>query len=70
MCKRKKGQAKLLGDCTLELTPLMASLTDVHGMGVRQYLAFTRRGKNGDDVTVGRFNVVLKIVGDYVTKYG
>ena len=30
-----RGQARLLGECVLELGPLMAALTDVHGVGVR-----------------------------------
>ena len=37
-------------------------------MGIRQNLSFFRKTKNNEDVVVGHFNVVLKIVGDYMTK--
>lgn len=47
----------------------MSSLTDMHGVGVRQALAFGRK-KGNDVATVGRFFVMLKLVGDYMTKYG
>ena len=30
-----KGQARLLGDCVLELGPLMPSINDIYGVGVR-----------------------------------
>ena len=56
-----KGQAKLLGECVLELGPLTAPLTDISGLGVRQNLKFVR--KSGDkEVTVGRFVVQIKLV--------
>lgn len=64
----QKGQARLLGECILELGPLMASLNDVYGVGVRQHLALARK-RDDKDVTVGRFTCILKIVGDYMTKY-
>ncbi len=38
-----KGQARLLGDCVLELGPIMPSLNDIYGVGVRQQMAFVRR---------------------------
>ncbi len=31
----QKGQAKLLGECVLELGPLMAAINDIYGIGVR-----------------------------------
>jgi hypothetical protein len=43
-------------------------LTDVHGLGARKLLAFGRK-KDGAEVTVGRFTVKLKIVGDYMSKF-
>lgn len=46
----------------------MPQLTDVHGLGVRKLLAFSRK-KDGNEVTVGRFSVKLKIVGDYMSKF-
>jgi len=63
-----KGQARLLGDCVLEMGPLMPSINDIYGIGVRQQLAFARR-RDDKEVAVGRFTCSLKIVGDYMTKY-
>lgn len=59
----KKGQARLLGECVLELGPLTHLLTDISGTGSRQLLKFTRT-QNGKQVTVGRFMVQLKLVGE------
>lgn len=64
----QKGQARLLGDCLLELGPLIPSLTDIHGIGVRRALEFCRT-RDGSEVTVGRFTVLLKLVGEYMTQY-
>jgi len=47
---------------------LIGQLTDVFGVGIRQNLSFFRKTKNNEDVVVGHFSVVLKIVGDYMTK--
>ena len=59
----KQGQARLLGECDVDLGPLTPSLTDISGTGVRQMLKFTRN--QGDkQVTVGRFVVLLKLVGE------
>ena len=55
-----KGQARLLGECMLDVGPLGAALNDIHGAGVRQHLKFTRT-QEGSSVTVGRFLVSLKI---------
>lgn len=63
-----KGQARLLGDCVLEMGPLMPSINDIYGIGVRQQLAFARR-RDDKEVVVGRFTCSLKLVGDYMTKY-
>lgn len=63
-----KGKANLLGDCTLEIGPILPQLTDVHGLGIRKLLAFGRK-KDGVEQTVGRFSITLKIVGDYMSKY-
>ena len=65
---KNKGQARLLGDWVLELGPLIPSLTDIHGIGVRRALEFSRT-KDGSEVTVGRFTVLLKLVGEYMTQY-
>lgn len=56
-----KGQARLLGDCVLEMGPLMPSLNDIYGVGVRQSLAFLRR-RDDKEVVVGRFTCILKLV--------
>jgi len=56
-----KGQARLLGDCVMEMGPLMPSLNDIYGVGVRQSLAFLRR-RDDKEVVVGRFTCILKLV--------
>ena len=48
--------------------PLMGALQDIYGVGVRQNLAFGRR-RDSKEVTVGRFTCILKLVGDYMSKY-
>ena len=58
---KEKGQARLLGDCTLELGPLAPVLTDIRGAGTRQHLKFTRNHE-GQVVTVGRFLVTLRLI--------
>lgn len=63
-----KGQARLMGDCVLEMGPLIPQLTDIHGIGVRRALEFSR-SKDGAEVTVGRFTILLKLVGEYMTQY-
>ena len=60
-----KGQARLLGDCVLEMGPIMPSLNDIYGVGVRQSLAFLRR-RDDKEVVVGRFTCVLKLVVRYL----
>ena len=56
-----KGSARLLGECVLELGPLMSALNDIYGVGVRQHLSIGRR--SGDkEVVVGRFTCILKLV--------
>ena len=57
----KKGQARLLGECIIELGPLMGQLNDIYGVGVRQTLAFGRK-RDDKEITVGRFNCILKLV--------
>ena len=47
----------------MELGPLTHLLTDISGTGSRQLLKFTRT-QNGKQVTVGRFMVQLKLVGE------
>lgn len=64
----KKGQARLLGESVLELGALIGQLTDVVGVGVRQNLSFFRNKGGAQEVVVGRFIIILKIVGDYMTK--
>ncbi len=57
-----------MGECILELGAHIGQLTDVFGVGIRQNLSFFRKTRGNDEVVVGHFNVVLKIVGDYMTK--
>jgi hypothetical protein len=59
-----KGQARLLGDCVLELGPLMPQINDIYGVGVRQQMAFARR-RDDKEVVVGRFTCTIKIVVSY-----
>lgn len=47
----------------MELGPLTPFLTDISGTGTRQILKFTRT-QNDKQVTVGRFTVLLKLVGE------
>jgi len=67
-----EGSARLLGETTLDLTPIVGQLTDVLGVGIRQNLAFFRL-KSGaaaggnKEVVVGKFSVLLKIVADYLS---
>jgi hypothetical protein len=56
-----RGQARLLGDCVLELGTLMPAITDIYGVGVRQQLALCRR-RDDKEVTVGRFTCTIKLV--------
>lgn len=56
-----KGQARLLGECVLELGPLMSALNDIYGVGVRQYLSLGRK-RDDKEVTVGRFTCIIKLV--------
>lgn len=58
---KEKGQARLLGDCVLELGPLAPVLTDIRGAGTRQHLKFIREHE-GQPVTVGRFLVTLRVI--------
>lgn len=58
---KEKGQARLLGDCVLELAPLAPVLTDVKGAGTRQHLKFIREHE-GQVVTIGRFLVTLRMI--------
>lgn len=57
----KKGQARLLGECILDLSPMAYSLGNPHGQGVHGKLKFVRT-QEGKEITVGRFSVFLKVV--------
>ena len=61
------GQARLLGEATLDLAHLVGQLTDVYGVGIRQNLAFFRQREGAAEVVVGKFSVLLKIVADYMS---
>jgi hypothetical protein len=55
------GQARLLGDCVLDLAPLMPTINDIYSVGVKQHLAFARK-RDDKEVIVGRFTCTLKLV--------
>jgi hypothetical protein len=56
------GEARLLGECVLNLIPLKSQIYDPVGQGVKQALKFTRKSEKGE-ITVGRFVVNIKYVG-------
>lgn len=58
---KERGQARLLGQCVLELGPLAPVLSDIRGAGTKQNLKFVR-DHEGQVVTVGRFLVSLKLI--------
>ena len=59
----RKGNARLLGECILDIGPLIPALSDISGVGVRQSLKFLRV-KDGKELTVGRFIISLRLVSD------
>lgn len=59
----RKGNARLLGECILDIGPLIPALSDISGVGVRQSLKFLRI-KDGKELTVGRFIISLRLVSD------
>lgn len=59
----KKGSARILGECVLDVGPLIPALSDISGVGVRQSLKFLRV-KDGKELTVGRFIISLRLVSD------
>jgi len=58
---KERGQARLLGECALDLSPLVPALTDVRGGGSKQHLRFLRTLDN-QSTTVGRFLVSLRVI--------
>ena len=56
------GEARLLGECVLNLIPLKPQLYDPMGQGIKQTLKLTRKSDKGE-VTVGRFTVNIKYIG-------
>jgi hypothetical protein len=57
------GEARLLGECSLNLVPLRSQLYDPNGQGVKQSMKFVRRTGNMEG-TVGRFVVNVKYIGE------
>ena len=60
------GTARLLGESVIHLGAMMSQLTDIQGVGVRQSLTFFRNQRNQGQIVVGKFNVIIKIVNDYM----
>lgn len=49
---------------------MMPQLIDVYGVGVRRKIEFSRKKDgSGEDATVARGSVGIKLVGDYISKY-
>jgi hypothetical protein len=57
------GEARLLGECSLNLIPHRFQLYDKNGQGIKQSMKFIRRMGNVEG-TVGRFVVNVKYIGD------
>lgn len=56
-----KGQAKLLGEAILDLSPITKDLNSIHDVPVNQRLEFMRRqGEN--NAIVGKLNITLKLI--------
>ena len=60
---KERGQARLLGECAIDLSPLVPALTDIRGGGTKQHLRFVRT-LEGQTTTVGRFLVTLKVIAN------
>lgn len=58
---KERGQARLLGECVLDLSPLVPALTDIRDGGTKQHLRFVRSLDN-QTTTVGRFLVTLRVI--------
>lgn len=59
--KKMKGQARLLGECELNLDPYKTQLTEISNDGVKATLKFVRT-QDGREIVVGRFAANLKLV--------
>jgi hypothetical protein len=57
------GEARLLGECSLNLIPLRSQLYDPSGQGVKQSMKFVRKSGTMEG-TVGRFVVNIKYIGE------
>lgn len=61
MDKNRRGQARLLGECELDLGPYKSQLTEISGKGVKVSLKFMRQ--QGDKkITVGRFAANIRLI--------
>lgn len=60
---------RVLGECSLDLSPFALQPSEVYHLPIRQQLKFVR-SKDGKDVTVGRFIASIKVVSeDSLPKY-
>lgn len=57
------GEARLLGECSLNLIPHRFQLWDASGQGIKQSMKFLRKTGNIEG-TVGRFVVNVKYIGE------
>lgn len=65
----EKVSTKVLGECSLDLSPFALQPSEVYHLPIRQQLKFVR-SKDGKEVTVGRFIASIKIVSeDSLPKY-
>jgi hypothetical protein len=55
------GKTRVLGECTLDITPFGLQPTEVYNLPIRQQLKFVRM-KEDKEISVGRFIASLKIV--------
>lgn len=56
-----KQSTRVLGECSLDLSPFALQPTEAYNLPIRQQLKFTK-SKDGKEVTVGRFIASIKIV--------
>ena len=54
---------RILGECTLDLSPFALQPSETFHLPIRQQLKFMRY-KDSKDVTVGRFIASIKIVNE------
>lgn len=56
-----KQNTKILGECSLDLSPFALQPSETYNLPIRQQMKFIR-SKEGKEMTVGRFIASIKIV--------